>query len=269
MEKLYTDKEYAMKAIEANTLGQQLYIHTFSEDAEIDVPEFEIVEEEYQEMVVDEEGNPVLDENGDPTYETKTREVSKPIMIEVTVPVYDEEGNQIGEETQLVQKTHKEIVQKEFEELLVAPFGYYVCYEANFTDGTVNENFAAEELEKAKAKKNEENLSKAKAAVENGYVIFKEAEFETNAQTVGDLTATMLLMQASGLETYMWLSLDDKPVELTIEDFMTLGGLIAAFKNNIWNGKYLLYKTAIDSAETVEEVEGIEIDYESNENSAE
>ena len=95
MEKLYTDKEYAIKAVEANTLGQQLYIHTFSEDVEITVPEFEIVEEEYQEMVVDEEGNPVLDENGDPTYETKTREVSKPIMIEVTVPVYDEEGNQI------------------------------------------------------------------------------------------------------------------------------------------------------------------------------
>lgn len=47
-----------------------------------------------------------------------------------------------------------------------------------------------------KNKKHEENTRLAKLAVENGYVVFKGAEFETNAQTVGDLTATMLLMQA-------------------------------------------------------------------------
>lgn len=47
-----------------------------------------------------------------------------------------------------------------------------------------------------KNKKYEENTRLAKLAVENGYVVFKGAEFETNAQTVGDLTATMLLMQA-------------------------------------------------------------------------
>ena len=47
-----------------------------------------------------------------------------------------------------------------------------------------------------KNKKHEENTRLAKLAVENGHVVFKGAEFETNAQTVGDLTATMLLMQA-------------------------------------------------------------------------
>lgn len=47
-----------------------------------------------------------------------------------------------------------------------------------------------------KNKKHEENTRLAKLAVENGHVVFKNAEFETNAQTVGDLTATMLLMQA-------------------------------------------------------------------------
>lgn len=46
-----------------------------------------------------------------------------------------------------------------------------------------------------KNKKHEENTRLAKLAVENGHVIFKDAKFETNAQTVGDLTATMLLMQ--------------------------------------------------------------------------
>ena len=47
-----------------------------------------------------------------------------------------------------------------------------------------------------KNKKHEENTRLAKLAVENGHVVFKGAEFETNAQTVGDLTAAMLLMQA-------------------------------------------------------------------------
>ena len=55
---------------------------------------------------------------------------------------------------------------------------------------------AEELLADRKAAKQAENTEKAKLAVENGHVVFKNAEFETNAQTVGDLTATMLLMQA-------------------------------------------------------------------------
>lgn len=123
------------------------------------------------------------------------------------------------------------------------------------------EDVIEELLQEAKDKKNQENTEKAKEAVENGYVLFKDAQFETNAQTVGDLTATMLLMQASGLETYSWLSKDDKVVELTLEDFGTLGGIIAGYKNSIWNTKYVEYKTQIELAETLEEVEAIVIDF--------
>ena len=53
-----------------------------------------------------------------------------------------------------------------------------------------------EVLIQLKAEKLSENTQKAKLAVENGYVTFKNAEFETNVQTVGDLTATMLMLQA-------------------------------------------------------------------------
>lgn len=128
-----------------------------------------------------------------------------------------------------------------------------------------------------KAQKQQENTDKAKLAVENGHVVFKGAEFETNAQTVGDLTATMLLLQAqqsatSGDDenssatpqndlTYLWLSKDDQPISLSIEDFGTLGGLIAEYKNNIWQEKYLAYKSAIEQAETISAVENIVIDY--------
>lgn len=128
-----------------------------------------------------------------------------------------------------------------------------------------NEYFE-KKLAELKAQKNTENTAKAKEAIENGYVVFKDAEFETNAQTVGDLTATMLLMQASGMETYTWLSKDDKEVDLTIEDFGTLGGLIAQYKGDIWQNKYVGFKSAIERAETIEEVEEINIDYGNNDN---
>ena len=113
----------------------------------------------------------------------------------------------------------------------------------------------------AKEQKQKENTALAKNAVENGYVDFKGAQFETNAQTVGDLTASMLLVQQAGLESYSWLTKDDKVVELTLEDFGTLGGLIAQYKAGIWNGKYLNFKTQIENAETIEEVNNIELNY--------
>lgn len=118
-----------------------------------------------------------------------------------------------------------------------------------------------QKLSEAKIIKQAENTRLAKLAVENGHVVFKGAEFETNAQTVGDLTATMLLMQASGLETYLWLSKDDQSISLSIEDFGTLGGLIAEFKNTIWQEKYIAYKTQIEQAETIAAVENIVIEY--------
>lgn len=153
---------------------------------------------------------------------------------EIDVPDYDEEtGEQTG--------THKETV---------------ITYTIE-----LNPDYEQEQITKLKKSLNDENTFKAKEAVENGYVSFKNAQFETNAQTVGDLTATMLLMQASGLEVYSWLSKDDKVVELSLEDFGTLGGLIAGYKAHIWNEEYMGYKTQIEEAQTVEELKEIEINY--------
>ena len=134
------------------------------------------------------------------------------------------------------------------------------------------ESYIAEKLKIKRVEKHAENTQKAKQAVENGYVTYKEAQFETNAQTVGDLTATMLMLQNERAEaeslaesktdiSYTWLSKDDKAVELTVEDFVTLGNLIAQYKNKVWNEKYLEYKTAIENAQTIEELNEIELDY--------
>lgn len=76
MEKLFTDKEYAQKAIEANYSGQKLYIYVHS-----------IEEEE------------------------KTKDIA---------------------------------------ELIIAPDNYYICYQKNYTDCTINPNYEQEEAQKAK-----------------------------------------------------------------------------------------------------------------------
>lgn len=146
-------------------------------------------------------------------------------------------------------------------ELLIAEPNYYICYEANYTNGTLNPDFDVDRINALRSQLNDENTKGAKRAVEQGYVEFKNAQFETNAQTVGDLTATMLLMQASGMETYSWLSKDDKVVELTLADFGTLGGLIAGYKAHIWNEEYLSYKEQIAEAQTYEELKEIKIIY--------
>lgn len=41
MEKLFTEKEYTQKAVEANTQGQKLYIYTYSQEVEIEVPVYD------------------------------------------------------------------------------------------------------------------------------------------------------------------------------------------------------------------------------------
>ena len=118
------------------------------------------------------------------------------------------------------------------------------------------------ELAKAKAEKHAQNSKNAKAAVENGYVTYKNAQFETNAQTVGDLTATMLLLQGEGENaTYTWLSKDDKAVELETADFIALGALISQYKNEIWNIKYITNKHLIDAASTLKTLENVDITY--------
>ncbi|MCR5260648.1 MAG: hypothetical protein K6C94_02300 [Candidatus Gastranaerophilales bacterium] len=256
MIKLYTDTEYNEKITEANNSHKKLYIHTFFEDEEKESPVYQTVKEPFEEVTVDENGNEITT--------TVEREVLKPVMIDVEeqITTIDENGEEVTETvTNKVQKTETITVQVEYAELLIAENGYYVCYRDNLTDGTVTSDFEANKLARLKQAKNAENTAKAKQSIENGYVVFKNAQFETNAQTVGDLTATMLIMQTGGLQTFNWLSKDDKSVELTVEDIGILGGLIADFKSDVWNEKYLFFKMLIAQAQTVEDVMGIQINY--------
>ncbi len=124
-------------------------------------------------------------------------------------------------------------------------------------DGDYDEqNFA-----KIKQLKQQENLQKANEAEENGAVEYKDALFETNSSNISKLTAQFAMISAGLVENVNWLSKDDKQVLLNAQDILTLGQLMAEYTDNIWNIKYLSYKTEIENTSTIEEVESIEIVY--------
>lgn len=171
-----------------------------------------------------------------------------------TIIDYDDEG--VPHEKEIIV-----IITETVAELLIAETNYYICYQDNYTDGTVNPDFDTNRINTLRNELFEENTVKAKQAVEQGYVEFNGAKFETNTQTVSDLTSAMLIMQSTGMETYPWLSMDDKYIELTLKDFGSLGGLIAGFKAHIWNTEYIGYKTQIAEAQTYDELKEIVIEY--------
>ena len=124
-------------------------------------------------------------------------------------------------------------------------------------------------LQKAKNKKQKEASDKAKLAIENGYVEYKNAKIETNTQTVSDLNTIRQMCVVLGQTTYNWLSKDDILLNLIIDtqnpvendDFVKIGVLITEFKNKIWTEEYTGYLNAILNAQTLEEINNINIDY--------
>ena len=137
----------------------------------------------------------------------------------------------------------------------------YDIDENGITDLRQTAAYVENELSKKKIEKLLENTNKAKQAIENGYIVYKEAQFETNAQTVGDLTATMLILEASSITAYPWLSRDDISVELTIDDISNIASKIAEFKNTVWNEKYISFKEQIIQVKSIEELDKIEVRY--------
>lgn len=117
-------------------------------------------------------------------------------------------------------------------------------------------------LVEAKQTKQQENLNKANEAVLKGYVRYKGCQFETNTDNQSNMTATANLMQAQGIETTQWLSKDNIPIELTLEDFLNIGGLILNYKTNLWTNIYAGFEAQIEAAQTIEEIENIIVNYE-------
>ena len=146
MEKLYDDKMYADMAVAANEQGKYLYRYRHEVNYKAEVLEWDIEEQKVKRQKIDPEtGEPMYDEEGNPIMEIVTIEVQVPHMVEETI--IDPET---GKETTIeVQGHHTETFTKEVEELMIAPFGQYICIEENITDGTVNPDYSEAGVRKA------------------------------------------------------------------------------------------------------------------------
>ncbi len=182
MIKNYIDKDYADKAVEANSLNKKLYVFTTPTEFEKDVLDFTT-------QIID------------------GIEVQIPVMVDKEIPVYDEEGNQTGTEIIKVQSSHKEKYIEDVATLIIADDGYYVCYKDNYTDGTINENFNQEQEQKELERISmlsltgadvERAIYKAKGMDFDDIIQFLEAQpLNDDGQPVVDIKALKIELKAN------------------------------------------------------------------------
>lgn len=121
------------------------------------------------------------------------------------------------------------------------------------------------ELESAKENKKQEALNKAYDFEQNGSVEYKNCVFEMSLSNRQNLKDTEEALTELGEQSTYWNDKNDEIIELTVEDIKYIRlNLILARVQILWINQYPYYKNLIDEATTVDEVEDIEIDYNSN-----
>lgn len=133
-----------------------------------------------------------------------------------------------------------------------------------------NPNYAAEQLEAEKVKRLEENKEAYNAALKAG-VTYKNALFDCDTLAAVRVMGQMAAMQAMAISeepTIDWFDYDYQPVTLTTEEFLELAGLITLNTRRI-ETLNCGFNTAISGAESLEELEAINISYSAEQESAE
>jgi len=92
----------------------------------------------------------------------------------------------------------------------------------------------------------------------NQGVTYKDVLFDSDTDQKVNLLAIVSTMDDE--QTVLWFGKDNQPLECNRQDLMNIGGLITQLHNFCWN-KNALIKAEINQAETIEEVEAVEIDY--------
>ena len=133
-----------------------------------------------------------------------------------------------------------------------------------------NPNYAAEQLEAEKVKRLEENKEAYNAALKAG-VTYKNALFDCDTLAAVRVMGQMAAMQAMAVSeepTIDWFDYDYQPVTLTTEEFLELAGLITLNTRRI-ETLNCGFNTAISGAESLAELEAINISYSAEQESAE
>lgn len=125
-----------------------------------------------------------------------------------------------------------------------------------------NAEYIAKKLAEVKEIKYNEALQKANEYQQQGYVEYKNCVFEMSDSNRKNLSDTEEALKLMGKTETTWLDKDDNYIVLTVEDIQYIRlNLILAAIQQLWIVKYPHYKQLIEQAETIEEVQAIEIVY--------
>ena len=136
-------------------------------------------------------------------------------------------------------------------------FPYTVYYEE--TEESITE-IVVPDIEQAKQDKISENDTLRDAKLFEG-VTYNNVLFDSDTEQKTNLTAKYLMM--SDEDTVAWFGMDNQALLCTKQDLLAIGMLIEQLHSFVWeNNAYM--KEQIEQAQTIEEVEAIEISYDRN-----
>lgn len=113
-------------------------------------------------------------------------------------------------------------------------------------------------VNQAKEAKIIENDTARDEALNQG-VIYKNVLFDSDTDQKVNLLAMVSAMDDE--QTIVWYGKDNQPLECDKQDLINIGGLITTLHSFCWN-KNAEIKDEINNAQTIEDVENIEINYE-------
>lgn len=121
----------------------------------------------------------------------------------------------------------------------------------------------AQKLAEAKDAKYKEANDKAKLFLESEAVFHynENNSVETTDGNIGKLTAYAVGLEKGLMQEVYWTSKEDNVLTLDLQGVLTILTGIGAVQGSVWTVQFINYKSLIESATTVEEVEAIDIIY--------
>lgn len=137
---------------------------------------------------------------------------------------------------------------------------YYIINDGQLI---INPNYEEQKLFAAKEKKYQEALNGANDFINNEacFQFDENNSIEATDGNIAKFTAYAVGFSTGQLQQVYWTSKEDNVIVLNAEDVQNILFGLGSIQGDVWNVQFVAYKTAIDEAQTVAEVERIVINY--------
>lgn len=127
----------------------------------------------------------------------------------------------------------------------------------------INPQYNEQKLASAKEKKYNEALKGANNFINNeaSFQFDENNSIEATDGNIAKFTAYAVGFSTGQLQQVYWTTKEDNVIVLNAEDVQNVLFGLGSIQGDVWNVQFVAYKTAIDEAQTVAEVERIVINY--------